>query len=200
MRIEQRMTRNAACCAASDSLATAATLLWQNDCGSVPVVDANGRVQGMITDRDICMAAWSTGRSLMELRVGNTMTRDVASIGVMDSLLEAEMIMRSRGVHRLPVMDAQQRVIGILCSNDLLRWIDDGGAHGSMPNAAEHLVRTLAIIGRPRSAVGEAPVLGPAGDGRPPAVPLPARRHPDVEPERQAANRRDGASRPERFS
>lgn len=165
-RIAERMTKNPACCKASDNLAMAANLLWQNDCGCVPVVDENDHVQGMITDRDICMAAFTTGKRLAELLVGEAMARDVASIGVMDSLLEAELTMRTRAVHRLPVVDAQHRLIGMLCCNDLLRWADDGGANGSTTNDAVHLVRTLATIGRSRTAVPAAFTPGAAEAAR----------------------------------
>jgi len=134
-------------------LDAAARLLWDNDCGCLPVVDAAGVLKGMITDRDICMAALSTGRSIAELRVAESMTRDVAFVGPRDALSTAEDAMRRRRVHRLPVVDAERRVVGVLCANDLLRWVDDGGADGPTSSEAVHLVRTLAEICRPRTSV-----------------------------------------------
>jgi CBS domain-containing protein len=57
VRIEDIMTRDVRGCTADDRLATAAQIMWENDCGAVPVVDAHGRVLGIITDRDLAMAA-----------------------------------------------------------------------------------------------------------------------------------------------
>lgn len=153
MRTVEQMTTGTASCLVTDNLAHAASLLWQKDCGSLPVVDEGNHVQGIITDRDICMAAFVTGRPLAELSVGDSMAEDVAGVGSDDSLLAAEMLMRSRGVHRLPVVDPDRRLLGMLCSNDLLRWVDGGGATGAKPSDAVRLVRTLATIGQPRSSL-----------------------------------------------
>jgi CBS domain-containing protein len=149
MRVDDRMTRTIVSCDPTDDLATAASRLWENDCGSLPVLDDRGHVVGMLTDRDICMAAMFSGKPLGELRVAAVMTKDVATVREHDSLRDAEMIMRSRSVHRLPVVDDHQRVVGILACNDLLRWVDDGGRADSNQEAV-HLVRTLAAVGHRR--------------------------------------------------
>ena len=152
MRTAERMTMGTAYCLSRDSLAHAASLLWQRDCGGIPVVDEDHRVQGMLTDRDICMAASLTGKRLDELSVGGSMSNNVSRVGPDDSLLFAEMLIRFRRVHRLPVVDAERRLLGMLCCNDLLRWADDGGSTGAKPNDAVRLVRTLTSIGQPRSS------------------------------------------------
>jgi CBS domain-containing protein len=152
MRVDERMTKNVKCCSAGDSLAEAARLLWEHDCGCAPVVDGNGRLQGILTDRDICMAAYTTGRGLHELHVADIMARNIATARPQESLQQAEMIMRARGVRRLPVVNEQHRVVGMLSCNDLCRWVDDGGSNGSQHHDAVHLVGTLATVGRPRAA------------------------------------------------
>ncbi|MFN3242191.1 MAG: CBS domain-containing protein [Planctomycetota bacterium] len=172
------MTTDTACCLVTDNLAHAASRLWQKDCGSMPVVDEGNHVRGMITDRDICMAAFVTGKPLADLNVGDSMAKDVSGIGPDDSLLAAEMLMRSRGVHRLPVVDPDGQLLGMLCCNDLLRWVDDGGSLGTKPSDAVRLVRTLAAIGRPRSSVPVEPVDGTV------KPPVPARA---VEPQSSSA-------------
>jgi CBS-domain-containing membrane protein len=68
MNIEQLMTRDVESCHPDDSLDRAAQLMWDNDCGCVPVVDEKQRVHGIITDRDICMSAYTSGQSLKSLR------------------------------------------------------------------------------------------------------------------------------------
>jgi CBS domain-containing protein len=58
------MTTNAKSCGTMDNLERAAQIMWENDCGVVPVVDGSERVVGMVTDRDICMAAYTQGQPL----------------------------------------------------------------------------------------------------------------------------------------
>ncbi|HVS11206.1 MAG TPA: CBS domain-containing protein, partial [Planctomycetota bacterium] len=79
MKVEQLMTRDVKACAPQDSLSRAAQLLWESDIGALPVVDSEGRVVGMVTDRDVCMAAYFKGRPLAEIRVDETMARKVYS-------------------------------------------------------------------------------------------------------------------------
>lgn len=151
MLVRERMTTDVKSCRASDSLADAAKLLWEQDCGCVPVTDEHGLVRGMLTDRDICMAAYTTGKRLGELKVGDTMANQVAVARPGQSVHEAEMVMRARGVRRLPVVDEQRRLVGILSCNDLCRWVDDGGTGNGESHDAKHLIRTLATVGRSRS-------------------------------------------------
>ena len=79
MRIEQLMTKSPKSCQPSDTLSEAAQMMRDHDCGCLPVTAGDGsqRVVGMITDRDICMAAQFQGRPLRELRVRDAMATDV---------------------------------------------------------------------------------------------------------------------------
>ena len=74
MKVQEAMTRNVAACGVRDMLNRAAQLMWECDCGSVPVVDEAGNVCGMITDRDICMAAYTQGLPLDQILVRSTMS------------------------------------------------------------------------------------------------------------------------------
>jgi CBS domain-containing protein len=152
MNVEEGMTTIVQHCSPKDSLADAARVLWDHDCGCAPVLDDNGDLCGILTDRDICMAAYTSGRSLHELNVGSIMTRDVATIGPKQSLRAAEETMRTRGVRRLLVLDEVRQVVGVLGCNDLLRWVDDGGSNDTRHHDATHLVRTLAKIGERRNS------------------------------------------------
>ena len=71
MTIEGVMTTDVKCCSPEDSLSTAAVVMWDRDCGCVPVVDETGRLVGIVTDRDICMAGMLKGVAQSELRVGD---------------------------------------------------------------------------------------------------------------------------------
>ena len=57
MNVKQIMTHPVVTCSIESHLNVVARLMWDNDCGTIPVVDAEGRLAGIVTDRDICMAA-----------------------------------------------------------------------------------------------------------------------------------------------
>jgi predicted transcriptional regulator len=93
--------------------------MWDNDCGVVPVVEDGGKVVGVITDRDICMAAAMTGRSLPNITVDEVTNRQVYSCNTDDSVLKALEIMGERKVRRLPVVDNNGQLQGIVSMNDI---------------------------------------------------------------------------------
>jgi CBS domain-containing protein len=123
MRVEQIMTKQVSSCSPDTSLAEAAQLMWDHDCGCLPVctgMDAS-RVTGVITDRDICMAALFKGRPLYELRVADAMSRQLQACRPGDSLVDAENTMRKARIRRLPVIDAQGSLLGMISLADLAR-------------------------------------------------------------------------------
>jgi CBS-domain-containing membrane protein len=149
MNVEEVMTKDVKCCAADATLAKAAQLMWEKDCGCMPVCDRDGRVIGMITDRDICMSAWTKGRALHELRVEGAMAHGIVSCRVQDALTTAEAKMQEHQLHRLPILDDNGRLIGIVSLADIVRSASDG--HGLRSAGTEEVVRTLAAVCRPRS-------------------------------------------------
>jgi len=88
--------------------------MWDHDCGCVPVVDEFNTIQGMITDRDVCMAALMQGRSLSEIPIGSAMSRAIDGCSPSDDVEKATELMRVRRVRRVPVLDAEGRVLGVL--------------------------------------------------------------------------------------
>ncbi|MCL2723678.1 MAG: CBS domain-containing protein [Polyangiaceae bacterium] len=119
MKVEDVMTRTVKPCHPDESLARAAQLMWDNDCGCVPVVDDEKRVVGIVTDRDVCMAALLNGRPLHELLVAQAMAHKPVRVGPHDDLREAQQIMRHARVRRLPVVDVKGHLVGILSLHDL---------------------------------------------------------------------------------
>ena len=128
-----------------DRLAHAAALMWQNDCGALPVVDKDGRVGAMVTDRDVCMAAWSTGKPLHELRVQDAMSKSVVSIRADDDVGLAVDRMAMHQVHRLPGVDEHERPVGVLSLNDLARRGDKD------PQLGKRALQVMAAVCRLRS-------------------------------------------------
>ena len=152
MRVEELMNRHVRVCGPNDSLSHAAQIMWDGDCGCVPVVDGNGRPVAMITDRDVCMAAYTGGRSLSELSVWGASAHHPCTVRLDDEIATAEQRMRQFQVRRVPVVDAQGKLVGILSMNDLARQARLRGARGP---SAEGVVKTLAAIcSRPAGATG----------------------------------------------
>lgn len=119
MNVRELMTSQVWTCAPSDSLNDAARLMWDHDCGVLPVVDRNGCVGGIITDRDICMGAYTQGADLASLRVADSMSASPVTCAVGDSVQQAARRMAEHRLRRLPVVDEEGKVVGILTINDL---------------------------------------------------------------------------------
>ena len=150
MNVSRIMRRNVETCRPEDSLELAAGKMWEGDIGSVPVVNAEGTVIGMITDRDVSMAGYTQGRLLRDIPVSLAMSKEVFSCFAGDGLIEAEETMRSHQVRRLPVLDASGQLVGIVSLNDLARESErEVGAKGREVSARE-VTATLAAICEPR--------------------------------------------------
>jgi len=145
MQVQDVMSSPVLCCSTDATLDVAARLMWEGDCGVIPVVDKAGRLAGILTDRDICMACYTQGKAPREIAVSSVMAEEVVTCRPDDSL---EVVERSLGQHqirRAPVVDDTSRPVGVVSLNTLARHaatIDDGMDHG--------VVLTLAAIGEPR--------------------------------------------------
>lgn len=145
MTVNELMTRDVKVCHPQDALAEAARLMWDHECGAVPVVDHDHRVVGVITDRDVAMAAYLEGRPLHQLVVASAMSKRVHVCHPEDSVFAAEQIMRDHQVRRLPVTDADRHVVGLLSLNDVAR----AGASEQARLPLTEVGGTLAAISRP---------------------------------------------------
>jgi CBS domain-containing protein len=130
MKVEQLMTKEPHTCAAEDALAQAARIMWEHDCGCVPVLAGPGsrRLAGIVTDRDLCMAAYTQGRPLWEIPVRSVMATEPWTCHPDDALRDALRIMRHRQVRRLPVVDAQGNLLGLLSLSDVAVAVRDAAA------------------------------------------------------------------------
>jgi CBS domain-containing protein len=120
-RVRDVMTRNVATCQASDSLNRAAQLMWETDCGAVPVVDGQGKLVGIVTDRDVCMAAYTRGLPLAQLSVTAAMSRNVRHCKAEDSLRLAMDEMTKHQIRRIPVLADDGSLVGIVALADVAR-------------------------------------------------------------------------------
>ena len=137
------MTPFAYSCRADDTLAVAARLMWEHDCGAIPVLDGHGHVVGMITDRDICMAAYIQGRPLSQMAVASAASKDVHSIRPGAPIGDAHHMMKMHRVRRLPVVDVGGNLVGMLSLADVVRH-SDRSLDPSHPLHVENVLATLA--------------------------------------------------------
>jgi len=147
MHIQHLMTKQLVTCRPEDSLARAAQLMWEHDIGCVLVTDGEGRLVGLLTDRDACMGAYTQGLPLDRVRVSSVMAKEIWSCTPHSDSRDVETIMRRHQVRRVPVLDPMGLPVGIVTLNDLAR-----AARGT-PAAAinqREVEATLASISMPR--------------------------------------------------
>jgi CBS domain-containing protein len=119
MKVEQIMNRDVKTCAPHDPLNKAAQMMWDTPCGAVPVVDEQCRPVGFLTDRDVCMAAYTQNKPLTELPVELAMARRPVCCGAEDDLDSAAQLMRQHRTRRVPVVDRNGILVGLLTLDDL---------------------------------------------------------------------------------
>lgn len=146
MRVEHVMSTPAHSCLATDSLHTAAEIMWQADCGCVPVTDEGQHLVGIVTDRDICMAAHKEGEALREYTVADVMMAAPRACTPEASLREVAETMAERRVRRLPVVDRDSRLVGIVSLSDLALAALRSSRQETPELGAEDIGMTLATI------------------------------------------------------
>jgi CBS domain-containing protein len=169
MNVQDLMTHAPAVCTTTDHASRAAQIMWERDCGCVPVMDADGKLSGVVTDRDLCMAAYTQGRALHEIPIANAMSKTVFTVGPDTGLDDALALMLKHSVRRLPVVDAENRLVGMLSTADIVRASRSGAAR-RRPKA-EDVLETLAGVMRARTP---AHVAAPPSDVLVPAAPVQA--------------------------
>jgi len=149
MHIKDIMSHPVVSCPAGSTLDQAARLMWEFDCGIIPVVNDDGRLAGIVTDRDICMAAYTQARPLASIPISTAMAKQVIAVHFEDPIEQAEELMRDHQIRRMPVLDSESRPVGLISMNDLARL----AARARKSGVDRELVRTLAAVCQPRAHV-----------------------------------------------
>ena len=149
MKVRDLMSSPVYSCSSTDTADRAANLMWEHDVGSIVVIDPETGPVGMVTDRDIAMAAHLRNQRLPEMPVLSIAGPQVFSCGPDDTLAQAEQTMAAHQIHRLPVVDDDGLVVGMLSTNDLIR----AASGGWRQYKATNIVETLASITAPRRAL-----------------------------------------------
>ncbi len=152
MKVKRLMIKQVGSCPSHENLARAAQVMCELDCGCIPIIDPGSKVVGMLTDRDICMAAYKQGRTLGEIPVSSAMSKEVYSCLPEDDLTVAEFIMERKQVHRLPVIDDDGCLVGLLSLTDIARRAaeEEGKKRIRKGLKPVEVTHTLAAISQPR--------------------------------------------------
>ena len=154
VKVEELMTRDVKYCGPDTNLAAAAQMMWDNDCGALPVVGDRDVAVGMITDRDIAIAAATKGRLASEITVGEVMIGETHACAPDDDVQSALETMASGRVRRLPVVNQQGHLQGILSINDLILLAGQTIGATEAPGVTdEDVMNTLRVLCEHRGAV-----------------------------------------------
>lgn len=143
------MTQPVTSCRPSDTMNEAARLMWGRDCGCIPVVDAAAHLVGMVTDRDICMAAYTSGSALAAIPVSRAMSKIVISCRTDDEIAVVHDKMGQGRVRRIPVVDPEGRLVGIVSLSDLVREATPDARDSALGISSEAVLAALDSISAP---------------------------------------------------
>lgn len=168
MLVSEICTKDVRSCNRDTDLASAARLMWESDCGVVPVVDAENKVVGVVTDRDICIAAATRNRLASEIRVGDVIGGTCVTCRPADDIRSVLSDMAQHSVRRLPVVDDNRKLTGVISISDVIQAARDpreGSKGGISPAEVLHALETIT---RPRIPRKEARLsVARVASGRP---------------------------------
>lgn len=154
MKVKDIMINPVRSCGPETNLNAAAMMMWDSDCGALPVVNYEGKVVGMITDRDICMATATQKRPPSEITVFETITGQVHACAPDDDIRDAMDTMAKHQVRRLPVVNDIGLLAGILSMNDIVLQAGEAKWRKTPDITYEDVVRALKAIDAHRILVG----------------------------------------------
>ena len=151
MNVQEVMTSNVQWCGLGTNLAAAAKLMWDADCGVLPVLNGEGQVLGMITDRDICMACATKRKAPSDLTVFDAVSGKTHSCKTSDDVHTAMDVMKREQVRRLPVVDEEGVLQGVISINDFILLAGETKAPAI---SLQDVARSLKAISAHRVLVG----------------------------------------------
>jgi CBS domain-containing protein len=137
------MTPDPVCCLTTDSAQKVAGILCKQGVGSIPVVTdhESRKLVGIITDRDLCCSVVANGLNPQSTRIEKFVSLNPVACREGDSLDSCERLMQERKVRRIPVVDGDGRVIGIVSQADL-----------ALKDKPEKVAKTVAEVSKPPSS------------------------------------------------
>ena len=146
MKVKEIMTQAAVCCGPETNVGRAVELLWERNVGMLPVVGNDGKLIGVVTDRDLCIAMGTRNRLPGDLTVGEVATRQVFVCKPDDDVHEALSIMSTNQIRRLPVVNNDGVPQGILSMDDLVVHSEVGKLRGACELSSEEVTQSLKKV------------------------------------------------------
>ena len=146
MKVKEIMTQSAVCCRPETNVGRAVELLWERNVGMLPVVDHSGKLIGVVTDRDLCIALGTRNRLPGDLTVGEIAIPRVFTCKPDDDVHEALSLMSAKQVRRLPVVNKEGVPQGILSMDDLVLHSEIGKLRGACDLSSEEVTQSLKKV------------------------------------------------------
>ena len=146
MKVSEVFKPGVKSCTPLSSLDAVGRIMWESDCGAVPIVDAEGKVVGILTDRDMAMAMAAKDRAASQILVRELTGGDLFTCVPEDEVAEAIRKMRRHRVRRLAVVDGRGQLLGMLSLKTLAL-----AATGGSGVSCEDVALTLQAVSKPRA-------------------------------------------------
>jgi CBS domain-containing protein len=150
MKVQDAMMGTPTYCSPETNLGSAIELLWERNCGILPIVDAKKKVIGVVTDRDLCVALGTRNRLPGQITVGEVATGEVHSCKGQDDIHTALQTMAKRRVRRLPVVSEDGVLEGILSMDNVVLHTESAGRGRKPELSDEDVVNALRQIYGPQ--------------------------------------------------
>jgi CBS domain-containing protein len=146
MKVKEVMMRTPYACHQETNLGTATELMWKGNCGFLPVLDSTGRIRGVLTDRDICIALGTRNVPAGTLTTGEVIHDKLFTCLPDDDVHDALQVMREGRVRRLPVITADSKLVGIISMHDILLHAEPARFGKEPELSSDEVVRTYRAI------------------------------------------------------
>jgi CBS domain-containing protein len=153
MKVKEVMTENVKFCRPDTNLAEATAIMWEYDCGALPVVVDGKETVGIVTDRDIAIAVGTRHIPAWAIPVSEVMSNELHCVSPEDDIHAALKLMREDRVRRLPVINTEGSLEGILCLNDLALHAEHPTGKKAPELSYEDIVSMLKAICEHRHAI-----------------------------------------------
>ncbi|MBI2921984.1 MAG: CBS domain-containing protein [Planctomycetes bacterium] len=164
MKVSDICSRDIRFCTPDTNLAEAASIMWEQDCGIVPVVDEKKNVKGVVTDRDICMAVATRSLLASQITASQVMNGKSYTCRLNDDLRTAMRTMAENSVRRLLVLNDAGELSGVLSLTDAILASKDSKSARTGDMTWAEVVPIVGAICRPRNTEAKASM------GRSPAL------------------------------
>lgn len=146
MKVKEVMTFTPYTCRREANLGQATELMWKGNCGFLPMIGPDGKVCGVITDRDICIALGTSGKLASQITAGEVSGGKLFACSPEDEIHVALLSMREGKVRRLPVIDSDGKAVGVLSMDDLLLRAEPSGSGKIVELSTDEVVRSYRVI------------------------------------------------------